>query len=162
MAASPTTNDPTLGRLNDQISWYDRKSTSHKRYFNALKIVVIVAAAAIPFLAALPLEVQLSRIITAALGALIVVLEGIQQLFQLQTNWILYRSTCESLKHEKYLFLAAAGPYGAAQNPHSLLAERIESLVSQETAKWASTQQTSQGDTPPASPKPKDSSAGEA
>src|SRR6516164_4641346 len=142
MAVSPPlTNDPTLERLDDQISWYDRKSTSRKRYFNVLKIVTIIAAAAIPFLAALPIDPKLSRIITAAFGAVIVVIEGIQQLYQLQTNWLLYRSTCESLKHEKYLFLAGAGPYGVAQNRHSLLAERIESLVSQEHAKWASTQQ---------------------
>jgi Protein of unknown function (DUF4231) len=143
-AAPPLTHDPTLERLDDQINWYDRKGTSHKRYFNTLKVVAIVAAAAIPFLAALPLDAQLSRIIAAALGALIVIIEGIQQLYQLQTNWLLYRSTCESLKHEKYLFLAGAGPYGAAQNPHSLLAERIESLVSQEHAKWTSTEQGSQ------------------
>jgi len=36
-------------------------------------------------------------------GPAIVVIEGIQQLFQLQTNWTLYRSTWESLKREKYL-----------------------------------------------------------
>ena len=90
MAVSPPlTNDPTLERLDDQISWYDRKSTSRKRYFNVLKIVTIIAAAAIPFLAALPIDPKLSRIITAAFGAVIVVIEGIQQLYQLQTNWLL-------------------------------------------------------------------------
>jgi len=105
-----------------------------------------VAAAFIPLLAAVLIDSELNRLIAAALGALIVVIEGLQQLYQLQTNWLLYRSTCESLKHEKYLFLASAGPYGAASNPHTLLAERIESLVSQEHAKWASTQQTAERD----------------
>src|SRR5262245_32548333 len=56
------------------------------------------------------------------------------------SNWITYRSTAEALKREKHLFLATAGPYGA-ENPHSLLAERVESLVSQEHAKWASGQE---------------------
>jgi hypothetical protein len=164
MAVSPAlTADPTLGRLDDQIDWYDRKSTSHKNYFNVLKVVAIVAAAVIPFLAALPLGGQFSRIIPAALGALIVVIEGIQQLFQLHTNWLLYRSTCESLKHEKYLFLAGAGPYAAAPNPHSLLAERVESLVSQEHARWTGTQQGSERPShPEPPPKAKDSSAAEA
>src|SRR5713226_1144225 len=106
MAASPPTNDPTLERLEDQINWYDRKSARQKRYFNILKVVTIVAADAIPFLVALPLDVKFSQMITAALGAVIVVIEGIQQLYQLQTNWIQYRSTCENLRHEKYLFLA--------------------------------------------------------
>jgi hypothetical protein len=164
MAASPPlAADPTLERLEDQINWYDRKSTSQKNYFSALKVLAIVAAAVIPFMAALPLAAQLNRIAAAALGALIVVIEGIQQLFQLQTNWLLYRSTCESLKHEKYLFLAGAGPYGPAPNPHSLLAERIESLVSQEHSKWTSTQQSSQRASQPEPPlKAKDGSAGEA
>jgi hypothetical protein len=152
--------DPTLERLEDQINWYDRKSARQKRYFNILKIVTIIAAAMIPLSAALPLEKSLTQPLTAVLGAIIVVIEGIQQLYQLPTNWILYRSTCESLKHEKYLFLARAGPYGVAQNPHSLLAERIESLVSQEHAKWASMQQASAQPEPAL--KPKDTSGGAA
>ena len=142
MAVLPPANDPTFVRLEDQINWYDRKSAKQKRYFNVLKIVTIVAAATIPLLTTVPIEVKLSQTITAALGAAIVVIEGIQQLHQLQTNWILYRSTCESLRHEKYLYLGHAGPYAVAQDAHSLLAERIESLVSQEHAKWASGQQT--------------------
>jgi len=142
MAVLPPANDPTLERLEEQINWYDRKSAKQKRYFNVLKIVTIVAAATIPLLTTVPIEVKLSQTITAALGAAIVVIEGIQQLYQLQTNWILYRSTCESLRHEKYLYLGHAGPYAVAQDAHSLLAERIESLVSQEHAKWASGQQT--------------------
>jgi len=141
MAVLPPANDPTLERLEEQINWYDRKSAKQKRYFNVLKIVTIVAAATIPLLTTVPIEVKLSQTITAALGAAIVVIEGIQQLYQLQTNWILYRSTCESLRHEKYLYLGHAGPYAVAQDAHALLAERIESLVSQEHAKWASGQQ---------------------
>ena len=72
---------------------------------------------------------------------MIVVLEGLQQLMQYQQNWINYRSTCERLKHEQYLYLAAAGPYAALADPGTLLAERIESLVSQEHAAWASQQE---------------------
>jgi len=49
----------------------------------------------------------------------------------------------EALKHEKFLYLAAAGPYATATNAHTLLAERVESLVSQEHAKWASGQEQS-------------------
>ena len=52
-----------------------------------------------------------------------------------------YRSTCEALKHEKYVYLASAGPYTNATAAHALLAERIESTVSQEHAQWSSVQQ---------------------
>jgi hypothetical protein len=85
--------------------------------------------------------INLSQLIVGGLGVLIAVLEGLQQLNQYHANWITYRTTSELLKHEKYLFLAKAGPYAAAADPRVLLAERIESLVSQEHAKWASGQE---------------------
>ena len=72
---------------------------------------------------------------------MIALIEGLQQLNQYHENWISYRSTAEALKHEKFLFLSKAGPYASADNPMALLAERIESLVSQEHAKWASSQE---------------------
>jgi hypothetical protein len=65
-------------------------------------------------------------------------LEGFQHLNQYENNWITYRSTCESLQHEKFLFLAGAGPYEVADDAHILLAERIESRISQEHARWIS------------------------
>ncbi len=71
-----------------------------------------------------------------ALGVAIVVLEGLQSLNQNHDNWTRYRSTTEALKHEKYLWLAHAGPYATAANPDQLLAERVEGLVSEEHAKW--------------------------
>ena len=66
---------------------------------------------------------------------MIVVLESIQHLYQYQQNWITYRSTTEALRHERYLYLAKAGPY-AEGDQHRQLAERIEGLISQEHAKW--------------------------
>lgn len=142
MSAAATglpTTDPIFERLEDQIRWYDQKSTRNMRWFKRLKIIEIVAAAAIPFVAVS--SIPDSKIITAALGVLITVLEGMLQLNQYHENWISYRSTCESLKHEKFIFLAHAAPYSNVSDPRALLAERIESLVSQEHAKWASIQQ---------------------
>jgi hypothetical protein len=131
-------DDPTMQRLNDQIEWYDKRCAQNQKRFKLLKIVVIAAAALIPFLAGITM---VPAWLTGALGMLIAVTEGVQQLNQYHANWISYRSTCEALKHEKYLYLGKAGPYAAARDPHGLLAERIESLVSQEHAKWASGQE---------------------
>ncbi len=131
--------DPIMERLEDQIGWYDLKSLVNQRYFTRIKTVEILAAAVIPFLAAFNLPQV--RLMTGGLGVLITVLEGMLHLNQYQQNWIAYRSTCESLKHEKYVYLGKASPYSNAADPHALLAERIESLVSQEHAKWASAQQ---------------------
>ncbi len=129
-------SDPTEFRLESQIQWYDDRSASNKLWYEVLKATEIVAAAAIPVSVAIYSVSWLS----AGLGALVVVLEGIQQLKQLHATWLTYRSTCESLKHEKYLYLAKAGPYETAGNPHALLAARIEELVSREHAKWVGAQ----------------------
>lgn len=144
--------DPIYGRLEDQIDWYDRKSRTAQRIFKRIKVVEILGAAAIPFLAGL--NYPGDKLVTGGLGVLITILEGLLHLNQYQQNWTNYRSTCEALRHEKFVYLAKAGPYATAPDPHALLAERVESTVSQEHAQWASVQQQSaktQGNTDPAS-----------
>ena len=127
---------PIRARLEDQIAWYDSNSEKNQHRFKELKVAQIVVAAAIPVAAATSAPVWLM----GGGGALIVVLEGLQQLQQYQQNWTTYRVTCERLKHEKYLFLGRAGPYATTSNPESLLAARVEGLVSQEHAAWVSHQ----------------------
>ena len=127
-----TEQNPTLARLEDQIKWYDGKSSFNQSRHKWLKIIEIFAAALIPFTAVMGGQPY----IAGALGVIIIILEGLQGLNQYQSNWTNYRSVCEGLKHEKYLWMGKAGPYAAATNPDSLLAERIESLISQEHAKW--------------------------
>lgn len=141
-ATNSSEADPIMARLEDQIDWYDRKSIGDKKSYKRIKITEIVAAALIPFLSAFrwPYIVE----VTGALGVLITILEGMLHLNQYQQNWITYRSTCESLRHEKYVYLGHAAPYAGTADPRALLAERIESLVSQEHAKWASVQQQDQ------------------
>ena len=139
------TNTPTTDRLDDQIGWYDRKSISNQRMYKLFKVTTVVLAAAIPLLAAFGTP----ALFLAILGAIIAIVEGLQSLYQFQSNWLSYRATCEELKHEKYLFLAKAGPYLKAENAIASLAERSESLISRENAKWVSVRER-----PPEGPKP--------
>jgi Protein of unknown function (DUF4231) len=127
-------NTATWARLEDQLDWYDRKSQRAQRDFKRLKVLQLVAAAVVPVVAA----ANAPPWITAGVGGVVLVLEGLQQLGQYQHNWITYRATCEALKHEKFLYLARAGNYAGSPDPTRLLAEQIEGLVSQEHAKWVS------------------------
>ena len=113
-------SDPIFNRLEDQIDWYDRKSRSAQRIFKRIKVIEILAAAAIPFLAALTFPYD--KLVTAGLGVLITVLEGLLHLNQYQQNWSNYRSTCEALKHEKFVYLAGAGPYTTVPDRRALRA----------------------------------------
>ena len=123
-------------RLQDQLRWYDEKSARHKQWFHRLKVAQIIIAALIPVIAAGGASVK----VAGALGAAIVILEALQQLFQFQQNWVSYRATAEALKHEKFLYLASAGPYAGIDRPELRLAERVEGLVSQEHAAWTASQ----------------------
>jgi hypothetical protein len=145
MSAIATTTDSVTDRLENQIEWYDRKSGSNQRAYKRIKIVEIIAAAVIPFASAFNNDFHYAGYITGALGVIITILEGLLHLNQYQENWAAYRSTCEALKHEKYCFLAKAADYATAADPRALLAERIESLVSQEHAKWSASQQQASG-----------------
>jgi Protein of unknown function (DUF4231) len=133
--------DPTWDRLEDQLGWYDRKSGENQRRYKRLKLLEIAVAAVLPVVAAVHSPVW----VTGGLAAVIVVLEGAQHLYQFQEHWITYRSTAEALKHERYLYLAKAGPY-AGDDRYRQLAERLEGLISQEHAKWTSSRRRSDHD----------------
>lgn len=135
---------PTLDRLEDQIGWYAKRGQSAQWRYKTIKFFQLVITAMIPLVSVFPFPDPESKWITAVLGLIVLVLEALQQMNQYQANWISYRTTCESLKHEKYLFLAEAGPYENAARPVVVLASRIEALISQEHAKWISNQEQEQ------------------
>ena len=144
MAAATTlpADDPIFKRLEDQLAWYSAKSRAARRRFKQIKVTEILAAALIPFLTGQHWSPYINYV-TGGLGVLITVLEGFLHLNQYQENWTNYRNTAESLKHEKYLYLAKAGPYAGAIDIRALLAERTEALISQENSQWVAALQKS-------------------
>jgi type II secretory pathway pseudopilin PulG len=129
-------------RVDDQISWYDAKSSGAQRRFKQLRSAEIICAALVPFLAGFTARSTTIAVVVGLLGAIIVVLAAFQSLGQYQESWLDYRMTCEALKHEKYLFLTRAEPY-AADDAFPLLVERIENLITKENSTWS--QQTRAG-----------------
>ena len=127
---------PSWLRLEEQIQWYDRKSAQNQFWYKRLKLAQVLLAVSIPAMSLLP--AAYAKWASSLAGITIALLEAIQQLNQHSTLWITYRSTAERLKHEKYLFLSAAGPYRAQTEPDRLvqLAERVEEHVSSEHANW--------------------------
>ena len=130
-------SDQVMARLDDQIGWYSRAATRNRRGHWTLRLASLAMAAAVP----LTVLLEQPSAIAAMLGAGIVIAEGAHELFRLQQNWTSFRATAEALKHEKYLYLAGAGPYRGEADPRPMLAERVETLISSETAGWVSLQQ---------------------
>lgn len=138
MTAS-TSDEPDSGylRLEQQVQWYDRKSSDAQRFYKRTKLVSFVLSGSVPLLA------TINSLATAIVGVLVVIFEGLQQLNQWQHNWITYRSTCEALRHEKYSYIGRAGIYDELSDADAkkLLVERVEALISTEHAKWQSRQE---------------------
>ena len=124
-------------RIDDQIEWYDKKSSKNKNWYKGLQILLILSGITIPFLSGYVTTESITlKIIVGVLGLIIAAISAINGLFKFQENWITYRTTCESIKHEKYLFLAKAEPYNT-DDPYPLLAKRVEILISKENTEWA-------------------------
>lgn len=122
-------------RLDDQIDWYDKKSSANQSAYKRLRLIEIVAAASIPLLAGYSHEFEFIGMAIGVIGVIVAVLAGIVSLYRFQENWNEYRAASESLKQEKYLFLARAEPYNGEQ-PFELLVQRVEGVLNGETTGW--------------------------
>jgi Protein of unknown function (DUF4231) len=129
-----------LERITQQSSWYGENAQLNRRYYQTLKATQIVFAAAIPVVAVSGAGAT-QRWVTAILGSLIGIIEGLIQLGQYQQNWLLYRATREALKREDFLYSAKAGPYSDARDADALFVERSDSIISGESLKWLATQE---------------------
>jgi Protein of unknown function (DUF4231) len=126
-----------LARATQQQAWYDAHAVRARIGYWSIKVIQLVLGAAVPVVAGVHAPAE----ITGSLGALIVVLEGIQQLFQFHENWIRYRLTATNLTRERNMYEARVGDYAGA-NPAARLALAVENIVNSEATSWARAAQT--------------------
>ena len=123
-------------RLDDQITWYDRKSGINQKNYKRLEQLRLALAVSIPVLTLL-IEIGIMKYIIAAIGALIAFLEGINQVYNYKELWTKYRTTAEALKREKLLYLTKTAPY-TQEKRLNLLIERSERIMGAENNSWIS------------------------
>ena len=122
-------------RLQAAIDWYSKNSSLNKNSYHFLKTSEIIIAVTIPFLTGYLKENDIIKYVIGVLGLLVAIISGLLVLFMFQEKWIEYRTTAESLKYEKFMFITKAGPY-KSDNSLSDLTERVESLISKENSNW--------------------------
>ena len=127
-------------RVQDQIQWYDTKSTWNQQRYKSLKLIVIVLSVSIPFLTGLIDDYEFPlAIVVGAMGVTIALIEGILSLYKYQEHWIEYRKTAEQLTREQLLFNTQTGPYADDQTVQ-LLVDRCETIMGLEHQKWLENQ----------------------
>lgn len=123
-------------RLDDQINWYSKKSKTSQNWFKILRVIEILAAATIPFLAGYVTDTEPQlKVIIGLLGVVIAFVAGFISLSKFQEIWIEYRTASETLKHHKYLFLTKSSPYDTEEAFQSLV-QTVEALISKENSNW--------------------------
>lgn len=121
--------------------WYDRAARRHRWGHLSLRLLVLVLAAAVAVLAGSGAAPRL----TAALAALIVAVEGAQQLFQLHANWLRYRLSAETLRRHAFQYAAGVAPYDG-NDRRALLARALQDVTGREGTGWSDTMQRAGGD----------------
>jgi hypothetical protein len=123
-------------RLEKQINWYSSKSKLNKQWYQALKTSEIVLAAITPFIVALVSgDTNFLKYVAGAMSIIIGILAGLLTAFKFHEKWIQYRSTCENLNHEKYLFETNSSIY-TTNSSFNLFVERVEFIISKENSDW--------------------------
>lgn len=123
-------------RVDEQINWYSTMSKRNQRMYKLIKTIEIVFAALIPFLVSFVSSgFNYIKIIVGILSISITIISGILALYRFQENWIEFRTTAESLKREKFLFLARVNIYNS-DNSLPLFVQRVEDLMSKENTRW--------------------------
>jgi hypothetical protein len=130
----PDAHDLLWREFEAQFSWYDRAATRNRVSYQSLKVLAIVFGSVVTVLAA----VGASPGITASLAAAVVVLEGVQQVFQFHANWISYRAAAETLRQHAFMYAAGFEPYDNADTRRPLLATAMRDIASRETSGWSS------------------------
>lgn len=125
-------------RLEDQISWYDSKSQHHQKWYKRLKHIEVGLGFAIPIFTTA--KFPCFAVISAICAGGMLLCENFISIAKHHDNWIDYRRTAESLKHEKYMFLTQTGVYKNEEDSFALLVERCETIISSENINWANLQ----------------------
>ena len=136
----PHPTDPDAADLSwqefcAQFRWYDRSATRNRRTYQVLKFVTLGAGAAVTLLAALSAPAA----ITAGVGAVIVLIEGTQQIGQFHFNWINYRATAETMRQHGFLYAAGTAPYNDPSTRRERLAQFMRKTIVTESGNWADT-----------------------
>jgi hypothetical protein len=146
-----STEEYVRNRLDDQIKWYSEKSAFNKSRYRLFQVVIIVASGTIPILnltaTAFMDDAQHAALFTSSiLGSIITIITAFSQMEKYFETWILYRTTVETLKREKFLYINNAADYSnlGDTEKNRLLVERVEVLLSSENSKFFALQQQQQ------------------
>lgn len=122
-------------RLEDQMTFFSKKSTANKVKYFRFKVIVIILSASLPFVVKYSAAPAFPEII-GLIGVIISILSGIDTLYNYHEHWINYRKVEEALKREKFLYLTDSEPYNIKSTKFKKFVANIESIIASENNEW--------------------------
>ncbi len=126
-------------RLEDQISWFDKKSSFNQKMYKRLVLVEILLSVSIPFITSfVTADTLVLKLLLGAMGIVIALIAGILSVYKFQELWVNYRATSETLQQEKYIYLTRSGMYqeNRTSRPYNDFVLRVENILSKENLNW--------------------------
>ena len=120
-------------RFKSQEIYYDRKSAHNKRWHQSIQLFIAVGSVAVPVLLGIS---EIPKLVPTILSLMVAAVAGIENVFHFGDNWRIFRLTLESLKREKALYRAGAGPYKNPQTAFTRFVERSENVIAEETVRY--------------------------
>src|SRR3954464_10862943 len=119
--------------LKGQRSWYSERASAYKQRTQVLGLLVIGAGAVTSFVQVFSPQPWVP-VITAALGAIVVLIEGWQRISRYGETWTGYRTASERMKREQRLYVNGAGAYRNVEENEAYLrfVEAIEAIIAEE------------------------------
>ncbi|MGM5471295.1 DUF4231 domain-containing protein [Flavobacteriaceae bacterium LMO-SS05] len=142
-----TQEDYISQRLDDQINWYEGKSSVCQKKHKLWQVIKITAALSITTLSLWSsvedeivkfslwfFEINMPQII-GIIAAFIVFIESFVKIYDYEKLWIQYRTASEKLKREKLLFETRTNPYHTS-DAFSILVQHCEAIMQNEVQGW--------------------------
>lgn len=123
-------------RLEKQITYFQGKSSQHRRRYKVLKIAEIVSGFLIAIFCAIPLPGDHYRLISVALSSMGLLCEGLLGIYNSKEHWISYQKTAQLLEREKFLYQCLTEKYAGKNKPFALFVKTCEEIISDEIIKW--------------------------
>jgi len=120
--------------LRKQREWYSKNAGKAKDFTNALALTVL-GAGTLTSVVQLFHEQAWVPIVTAILGAIVVMAKGLERIGKYNETWMGYRKASESMKREFRLYINNAGDYPDAADEdeaYRWFVEQVERVVAEE------------------------------
>ena len=128
-------------RLEDQIDYYEKKSSQNKKVYYALSIAAISANAMIPVVSVFLLSATIPKLIITLLSAVAAMVSSILILFNARELWAKYRLNASRLQAFRLQYYTRSGIFAGMDDEQAFLrlVEVSEQQMQEENSDWEST-----------------------